>query len=754
MIAAAADRDQGRAAAWLRGQLAVLRAPLHWPGLAVALGAEAGRLFVWVPVLLGTGIALWFSLHDEPGGLAYGLMAALLALAVALRGRVARGHGAALVLLGVALVAAGFLLAGWRGHQVAAPVLHWHSYGAIEGRITRIDRSARDRMRVTLDQVVIEDVAPDRTPGAVRLALTGNQQPIPPPGTRVMLTGHLAPPSGPTAPGSYDFRIQSWFAGLGAIGYARAPVMVVAPAPPPSGLSGWLMAGDRLRMSLSAAMQDRIGGQAGAVAAALMTGDRSGIAEATNDVMRASNLYHVVSISGLHMGMLAGFVLSALRLLFAATGLALRWPAHKIAAAGALVAAAIYLWLAGGDVATRRAFIMVAVMLLAVLADRRAISLRSLAIAALIVLILEPESLIEPGFQMSFVATAALILSFEPWMRVAPRIPALLRPVAMLVVSSLVAGLATSPIAAAHFNRMAEYGILANLLVVPVMGALVMPAGVIAAVLAPVGLAGPALWVMGLGTAWMLAVAEWVAGLHGAVTAVPAPGAEVLPLLAAGATILVLTAGRLRLIGVALLATAFATWALAPRPTLLIAPEGDLVGVMTPAGRALSRSRAAGFVAEAWLTEDGDAALQPDAAARAAFTGPQAARRAEIGDWAVVNLTGKTAADRFAETCKPSVLIVADTDLRAGSGATQDGAGPGDRTPTRAAHSPVEAAPRRAADRNGAPPDGPRRHGDCLVADLPILRRTGSIAAELSAEGWQFTTTAATAGRRIWAGGT
>lgn len=756
---AATDRAGG-ARAVMAAQLARLPAPVARPDLALMLGAAQGRLFVWVPLMLALGIALWFAQVDEPGVPAYGLAGLTLLVTLATLLRWPPGSAARLLTLAAALTAAGFLLTGWRAHGVAAPVLGWQSYGAIEGRITRIDRSARDRMRLTLDQVVIEGVPPARTPGAVRLALTGRQGALPPPGTRVMLTGSLSPPSGPSAPGSYDFRIQSWFAGLGAIGYSRAPVMVVAPAPPPSGLSGWMMAGDRLRMKLSAAMQERIGGQAGAVAAALMTGDRSGIAEVTNDAMRAANLYHVVSISGLHMGMLAGFVLAVLRLGFAASGLALHLPAHKIAAGVALLAAAIYLWLAGGDVATRRSFLMVAVMLLAVIADRRAISLRSLALAGLIVLLLEPESLIEPGFQMSFVATAALILSFGPWMKIAPRIPALLRPLAMLFVSSLIAGLSTAPIAAAHFNRMAEYGLLANLLVVPVMGAVVMPAGVIAGVLAPLGLAGSALWVMGLGTRWMLAVAEWIAGLNGAVTAVPAPGPWVLPLLGLGATVLVLMAGRARLAGLALMLAAFGLWFATPRPTLLIAPDGALIGVMTPEGRSLSRARAAGFVAETWLTQDGDTALQPEAAARPAFDGPQAARRAALGDLTVVALTGKTAPDRLAEACAPGVLIVSDSDLRPPSARETEAAAkpapgsgkPSVRHPRPSADTTPDqitetASPPRSA-RSSNPPA--RRQGDCLVIDRSILRKTGAIAAEPGPDGWHFTTAAEIAGHRLW----
>lgn len=673
---------------------------LATPGAAMV--ASRANLFLWAPVALSIGIGAYFSWHGEPGSEVW-LGAVVLAVLGALiwwRGPDVLGFPAAFVML----AACGLLLAGVRAHSVAAPVLGFRYYGPVEGRIVEIDRSGTDRIRLTLDRVVLERFAPDRTPARVRISLHGDQTHLDPaPGLRVMTTAHLSPPSGPAAPGAYDFRRHAWFSKLGAVGYARAPVVVAAP--PEAG--NWALAGHRLRMRLSAAIQTRIPGQAGAVASALMTGDRSGITEATNASMRASNLYHIISISGLHMGMLAGFVFAALRYGLAATGsFALRWPTKKIAAAVALVAATVYLWLAGPQVATQRAYLMAAVMLLAVLVDRRAFSLRSVALAALLLLVWEPESLTEPGFQMSFGATVALILSYQPWSRISGRVPAILRPVAMLLVSSLAAGLSTSPIAAAHFGRMSEYGLLANLLAVPVMGVLVMPAGVIAAIVAPLGLAGPALWAMELGTKWMILVSNWVAGLEGAVIAVPAPPAVVLPLMAIGAVVAVLARGAGRSAGLVALMAAFVFWAPAPRPDLLIAPEGELVGLMTPAGRAMSKPGAS-FVASNWLEADGDTIAAEFAAARLGFDGPKGTRRATLNDRAIVHLTGKGAEERLAEQCREGALVIL--------------AGVASVTSSR----------------------------DCEIWDQARLRQTGAVA--IWADGRQETV-AARGGARLWSG--
>ena len=386
---------------------------------------------------MALGIGLWFTLPSQPGVSAYTL--ALLALIAGLAlWQVRADHPRAMTLrlLGFAAIfmALGFGLCGLRAWRVEAPVLAFRYYGAIEGRVIEVDRSARDRIRLTLDQPRLERMSPDRMPRKLRISLPDGVTEAPPPGTRVMLTGHLGPPPGPSEPGGFDFRRAAWFESLGAIGYTRNPVMVAAPPEP-----GGALRLHRLRMKMSAAMQDRIGGQAGAVASALMTGDRSGISEATNRMMRDSNLFHIISISGLHMGMLAGFVYAATRLLVVAFqalgGRGHTLPAHKLAAVVAILAAAAYLWLSGGGVATERAFLMVAVMLGAILADRRALSLRTVALAAVVILALAPEALLTPGFQMSFAATVALIVIYPPWQRMGARLPWLIRPVVMLVLT-------------------------------------------------------------------------------------------------------------------------------------------------------------------------------------------------------------------------------------------------------------------------------------------------------------------------------
>lgn len=581
-----------------------------WHAVSSSWLAQRGHLFPWVPVCLAVGIGLYFAQQTEPALPAY-LGAAAAGLGLALLASRA-GAYVAPPAWALALAAAGFCLAGLRAHMLAGPVLGWRYYGPVEGRIVDIDRSGSGAVRLTLDRARLGDLPPQRTPVRVRLSLHGRQGFVTPrPGLRIMATAHLSPPAGPVEPGGFDFRRHAWFQRLGAVGYTRSPVL--ARGPPAGG--PWLA---RARMRLSAHVQRALAGAPGAFAAAIMTGDRSGMDKPTLKALRVSNLAHLLAISGLHMGLLSGFVFAALRLALAALpGLGLRLPAKKLAAALALAVAAAYLGLSGGNIATERAFVMVAVALAAVMLDRRVISLRAVALAAVIVLALRPEALLGPGFQMSFAATTALVAVFGALRaREISLGPRWLRPVAAVIISSAVAGLATAPVAAAHFNQIAHYGLVANLLSVPLMGALVMPAAVLAVCLLPLGLDGLAFAAMGLGLKWILGVAHWVAALDGARGTVVSPGPAVLPLLGLGALVLMLWRGRMRMAGLAPMAAALILWAQTERPDVLIADDGALVGVMTDKGRALSRGRGAGFVARVWLENDGDKAAQPAAAAR------------------------------------------------------------------------------------------------------------------------------------------
>lgn len=641
-----------------------------------------GRRLPWVALMVASGIWVWFSLMSEPDASGY---LVLIGLGICLAALERRGpeilRAPALLCLAFVL---GVLACGLRVWVVDAPMLNFRYYGPVTGRIVEIDRSQSDALRITLDQVLLDRIPPNRTPERVRLSLRARQAGHPPsPGETVLATAHLSAPNGAVEPGAFDFRRMAYFDQLGAVGYSTVPLMLWEPATPGAVLI------DRLRNHLSSGMMAQMPSQGGAFAAGAMTGDRSGINQSTVQDLRDSSLAHLLAISGMNLAFLIAFVFGLVRYgLALIPWVALRVNTKKVAAALSFGVAAFYLALSGSNVATERAFIMVSVVLGAVLLDRKALTLRSVAIAAIVLLLWKPESLLEPGFQMSFAATVGLIAGFRGLDRLSQvgRWPFWARSAFTLFFSSVIGAVATSPFAAAHFNRFTGYGLLANLLTVPVMGSVVMPAGAIAALLAPFGLHPLPLWVMEQGSIWILFIAHWVAGLSGAVTAIPMPPHVVLPLVTAGAAFLILLPGLWRGIGVIPLIVAAILWAAASRPDLLISDDGQLVGIMGPEGRALSVAQGGGFVARSWLENDGDLSDQDEAARRAGFEGPETARTFAMAGVSGIALRGKGALERVGLACQRHDLVIIN--------------------------QLVEERPK----------------GDCLLFDVAALRATGAFA--------------------------
>ena len=373
-----------------------------------------------------------------------------------------------------------------------------------------------------------------------------------------------------------------------------------------------------MRDAIDARIRTTLDGDKRAIATALLTGRRDAITTPVNDAMFISGLGHVLSISGYHMAVVAGVVFFAFRALLALIpALATGFPIKKWSAAAALAAAAFYLLLSGAEVATQRSFYMTAVVLIAVMVDRRAITFRTLALAAMVVLMLAPEAVVHPSFQMSFAATLGLVALVQigmPRLFASPDHSATARvalwggrEIMTLALASLVAGLATTPYAAFHFHRVTPYGVLANLAAMPVVSALVMPAGMLGLVAMPFGFDGLFWWLMGIGIDWMIAVTEWVAALPGAIGRMAAFGTG--PLIAASAGIILLGLLRTPLRwsgGVVLMLSV--VWALAvPQPDVLISGDGHSIGVRGSDGRLhLMKTTKDAFLVKEWLAADAD----------------------------------------------------------------------------------------------------------------------------------------------------
>lgn len=635
---------------------------LAWLRAQARAEAGPGRLMPWIPVAFGAGIALYFSADREPvAWVAAATAIMLIAAAFLMRRR--RGF---VTLALLAAFASGFAVASLKTARVAHGVLARPVYAAsIKGFVeTREERERTDRfvLRVT-------DMQTQRgVPSLSRVRLSVKKGTAPAVGSFVELKARLLPPLQPLRPGSYDFARDMFFQGIGASGFAMG---AIATRDPPGGGGAALRYAatmQNLRDAIDARIRSVVTGDARAIATALLTGRRDAISAPVNDALFISGLGHVLSISGYHMAVVAGIVFFAVRALLALVPpLTAAHPIKKWAAAGAFMAAAFYLLLSGAEVATQRSFVMTAVVLIAVMVDRRAITFRTLAIAAMAVLLLTPEAIVHPSFQMSFAATLGLVALISigmPQMFATPDRSATARAalwggreLTMLALASLVAGLATTPYAAFHFHRITPYGVLANLAAMPVVSAVVMPAGILGLIAIPFGLDGVCWRIMELGIGWMIAVAQAVAALPGAIGRIAAFGTGPMILASIGIILLGLLRSGLRWSGLAALALA-TIWALnAPRPDVLIAADGANVAVRGADGRLrVMRAAKDSFQVREWLAADADWRNASDATIQEGVSCDEQGCVAALSGGALVALALKPEA--LADDCAQAAVVV------------------------------------------------------------------------------------------------
>lgn len=567
------------------------------------LAAEASQLPLWIPVAFGIGIAAYLVIpwnYQRLGAVA--VMAIFVALAPVLRGAVARVAGWAGVLMLL-----GFGVAWARTTMVAAPRLERPAIVQLVGTVAAVElRTASGQVRLRIapfDPALPRAVrvsVPDSTSAAVAQLR---------PGARVSVTARLAPPSGPVMPGGYDFARHAWFEQLGASGSALGNVSILAPAPTPTRFAARLAT---MRAELTARLKAKVPGVSGSFAAAFVTGDQGAIPKPVAQAMRDSGLAHLLSISGLHIAIVAAGTLWTLRkLLLLWPWLALRIPVRAIAASFAAVAAIAYTLLAGSDIPTVRACLATIIVLLGVIVGREALTLRMVAAAAFVILLFRPEALLSPSFQLSFAAVTGLVALYQSrfgaWLNTRQPYDGwfvrLARTALALVVTGLVAEAMLSATALYHFNRTGIYGVIANLVAIPLTSFVIMPLQVLALALDAVGLGAPVYWLLGQAYGWLIAWALEVAAWPGGVLRMPSMSVTAYMLLVGGGLWLCLWQGRVRLWAAVPVALGVMLAVIAQPPDLLVSADGRQVGIrINGNGLARVRSREASYAATNWQT--------------------------------------------------------------------------------------------------------------------------------------------------------
>jgi competence protein ComEC len=557
--------------------------------------SERDQLPLWLPVGLGLGTAAWFALPDDRAWIAFLLLAAALTLAPQALAPGTR-WGRAVSIFGVAAIL-GCANIWWKAERVAAPVLGQARAAEFDARIESFQRlPARDLVRLVVKPSGDAGLPP-------RLRVNVDAARAPPgieAGATVRLRGYLMPPAPAALPGAYDFARAAWFQRIGGTGRVALVRIVAPPAD-----RGWRARLADARQRLADHIRSRLPGGAGGIAAALATGDQGGIPEPDAEAMRRSGLAHLLSVSGLHLTALVGAVmLLTLKLLALSPALALRFRLVLIAAGAGALAGIAYTLLTGAEVPTIRSCIAALLVLLGIALGREALTLRLVAVGALVVLLLWPESLPGASFQMSFAAITAIVALHEH-----PRLRALLarrdelwpmklgRFLLGLVLTGLAVELALMPIALWHFHQAGLYGALANIVAIPLTTFVIMPLEALALLFDLASLGAPFWWLAGAALDLLLALAHAVAAAPGAVARLPTmPTAAFVPMLGGGLW-LALWRTRWRRWGLVPAAAGAVAALLAPTPDLLVTGDGRHLAIRDGSGElALLRGRAGDYV--------------------------------------------------------------------------------------------------------------------------------------------------------------
>ncbi len=580
----------------------------RWPaGLARIVAAQHGQLILWVPVGLSLGIGLHFVLPWQHQRLTALVLLAGLTLSTGLLRRKHTGY--AFVLLS-AVVAAGLAIAGWRERLVAVPQL---------GRDVTVSLEARV-LDVTAKYVLLMPIAADRSLpmlAGIRLTLP-KATPVLEPGTRIRVRARLMRPQPAVSPAGYDFARYAWFQQIGATGRILGPVTVVG-RDPPGTLTGWL---DRARERAAQRFQSQIPGEAGKVAAALVVGERNSLSDETTQAMRISGLAHLLSVSGFHLVMVAGAVFMGSRHVMALSPwIALHWPVKQIAAVIAMIVSVAYTYLTGAAYPSLRAMVAIMIIMIGVLVGRSAISLRLVAVVGFLLLLFRPEALLDVSFQLSFMGVAALVAFFDSkqvrtwlapeehdgWLRRG------VRSIFSTLLATFVAELALAPIAIAHFNQLGIYGLLANVIGVPVTGFILMPLGFLSLVLQPTGLDQLVNPVLGFALEKFIAFSIWIAHLPAAQIRVPEIGGPAFALIMFGMVSGLLLRGPARWLAGVFIAGGIIQALGTRQPDIRIAPDGKTIAVRSMTGDlAFPNLRGGKFARKSWLEDEAENSQSAD----------------------------------------------------------------------------------------------------------------------------------------------
>ncbi len=573
------------------------------PWLSIQINEQKENTFLWLPVFFACGIGAYFSLQTEPP-MSIALFLLISSLLIHIFIRTFQNSALTNISLGIALIICGFSTAKIRTDYVRAPIIQKSiPYTDVTGNILSIEPLEHGTgSRIILHNLSVEKLSPKDTPRKIRLRLRKDEGiKI---GQRITALASLKPPSPPFIPGSFDFRRHLYFKEIGAIGFIYKPPTIIEPSPTR------FINVNALRHRIASRIISILPQEQSAIAIALIVGHKYALSDDDKQAVRDAGLAHMLAISGLHIGLLAGTLFFLLRLCMATIpSLALKYPIKKIAAIIALLGAVFYTLIAGATVPTQRAVLMSGIMFLAVILDRSPFSLRLIAFSAFIILIIAPESLLSASFHMSFAAVICLVYFYDVtrafWIK-AYRNSGGKNKIALyfigVCITTIIASVATAPFSAYHFGKISVLGSIANLVAVPLFAFIIMPFALIGLCLMPLSLDYIPLYIMGQGIEAMREIAYWSAAMPGAIVRTPSWDLIPFSLFNYACLFMMLWKGWGKLLGVPVIFLSILLTSVQTKPDILISPSHKLFLFQDTAQNVLyaSNKRNDRFILESW----------------------------------------------------------------------------------------------------------------------------------------------------------
>jgi competence protein ComEC len=540
--------------------------------------SEKHRLPNFIPVGIGVGISFYFSLDAEPSFL---LNAVVLILALSLSVFAKSNRWIFHAFLTISF---GFFISQLRTQIVDTFILSEKNDEPISF-VATLESCEKTEKGL---KFIVDNVESGKYPNLNKLhltwrgkkALASEKDYVP--GSRIRFSAILSPSAPQAFPNAYDFKKQQYFKGISARGFVTwQPKILRAPR-----LTTTSLFVERLRHEIDKKIEEYLSQDTASVAKALITGNKSGVSQEVRQNFANSGTAHLLAISGLHIGIIGFFIFWLFRIfLCCIPKICMFQDVKKIAAVISWTVVLLYLHISGSSVPSVRAFIMHTIIMGAILLERSSITMRSVAIAATIVMTLSPEVILFPSFQMSFGAVIAIVALYErAW-----NFSGFFKTLFDVMATTMVASIPTAIFSMSAFNQLTLNSIPANIVSIPLMSFFVMPTAVIALFLMPLGWAQPFVILMSYGVKALMKISEWSAQLPGSHFIMHTPTPTNMAIFIFSGLILMLIQHKIRFIGILGSIAGALYYYLNPTPDIFVSPNAKVVGIKTEDAACFNR---------------------------------------------------------------------------------------------------------------------------------------------------------------------